>query len=489
MKPFQPSFIRPERTDERQRGAERSGTERARSDDHGRTLRRGECVHYLLGQLAEQLEIIPQPLDLHSEIDLGPDAKHLAALARDLADAGGDQWRFPADVRTDQQDHVGAFDPGNRRVERDRRHARAVVGQAGLPPFEQVGALGSKQCLGGIHGLGVEQVAGDRSDLRSGLLQLLCEDLDRLLPARLAKLALFAQPRPVEAVTDERIDVVAGLVVDPLLVHVLVDPRQDAHHLALANVDADVRADRVHDVDSGHALQFPRTLLEQLRLLEERPDRADVGEVARKLGRHRLFEVRGDLAVLAAVEHADLRSPGHFVGKADAARALDAAGHRGLDDRAHVLVVDRPLVLLEPRARAAIGDRLVLQVALAALVADRAVQRVVDEQELHHPFAGLLDHRAICADRLAIGGGQSATRLRLGRPGSNLDQAHAAIAGDRQPLVVAEARDLLAGKLARLQHGRALRDLELDAVDGDFRHYLAVSAAGASDSAGLWTRW
>jgi hypothetical protein len=57
---------------------------------------------------------------------------------------------------------------------------------------------------------------------------------------------------------------------------------------------------------------------------------------------------------------------------------------------------------------AAIGHRLVLQVALAALVADRAVERVVDEQELHHPFARLLDHRRVGADRLAVGGGQRA---------------------------------------------------------------------------------
>ena len=42
----------------------------------------------------------------------------------------------------------------------------------------------------------------------------------------------------------------------------------------------------------------------------------------------------------------------------------------------------------------AVGHRLVLQVALAALVADRAVERMVDEQELHHPFARLLHHLA-----------------------------------------------------------------------------------------------
>ena len=163
-------------------------------------------------------------------------------------------------------------------------------------------------------------------------------------------------------------------------------------------------------------------------------------------------------------------TPGDFRGKADAARALDAAGHRGLDDRAHILVVDRPLVLLVAGEAAAIGHRLVLEVAFAALVADRAVERVVDEEELHHPLARLFHQGGVGADRLAVGGGQRAARLRLGRARRDLDQAHAAIAGDRQPLVIAEARDLLARKLARLKHGRALRDLDFDAVDGDFRH-------------------
>ena len=44
--------------------------------------------------------------------------------------------------------------------------------------------------------------------------------------------------------------------------------------------------------------------------------------------------------------------------------------------------------------------------------------------------------------------GAGGDRLRHAR---HLDQAHAAIAGDRQPLVIAEARDLDAGQLARLQ--------------------------------------
>jgi hypothetical protein len=69
-----------------------------------------------------------------------------------------------------------------------------------------------------------------------------------------------------------------------------------------------------------------------------------------------------------------------------------------------------------------------------------------------------------------FGGGQRAACLRLGRPRLHLDQAHPAVAGDGQPLVIAEARDFLAGQLAGLQDGGALRDFEFDAVYGDFRH-------------------
>ena len=41
------------------------------------------------------------------------------------------------------------------------------------------------------------------------------------------------------------------------------------------------------------------------------------------------------------------------------------------------------------RADAAVADREVLQLALAALVADRAVERMVDQQELHHALLRL----------------------------------------------------------------------------------------------------
>ena len=56
---------------------------------------------------------------------------------------------------------------------------------------------------------------------------------------------------------------------------------------------------------------------------------------------------------------------------------------------------------------------------------------------------------------------------RLRRPADDLDQAHAAVAGDRQALVIAEARDLDPRLLAGLDQSQRRLALDLDAVDDD----------------------
>ena len=193
---------------------------------------------------------------------------------------------------------------------------------------------------------------------------------------------------------------------------------------------------------------------------------------------HRLFEIAGDLHVLAAADGAEILDARHLGAEPDAARALDAAGHDRLDQRPDILVLDGALVLLEAAAVDAVGHGLVLQVALAALVADGAIERVIDEQELHHPFARLLHHLRLGEHfrRLAVGTGtqvahrHGTARLRLGRSALDLDQAHAAIAGDRQPLVEAEARNLGACRLARLKQRVLGRYVDFLAVDDDLRH-------------------
>ena len=67
------------------------------------------------------------------------------------------------------------------------------------------------------------------------------------------------------------------------------------------------------------------------------------------------------------------------------------------------------------RGDAAIAHREVLQLAFAALVADRAVERMVDQQELHHALLRLDRLLRVGAHLHAFGDRRRAGRQRLGR--------------------------------------------------------------------------
>src|SRR5690606_35585901 len=285
---------------------------------------------------------------------------------------------------------------------------------------------------------------------------------------------------PVEALRLQAIPDEAGLVGDPLLVHQFVDARHDAHDLTAAGVDADRRTDGIHDVDRFRLVQFPRTRREREGTRRQRTDGAQVDDIALQFGGHRVLEIGGDFGVLAAADQAEFGNAADFRREADAARAVDAAVHDRLDERADILVFDGALVFGVAGRIHAEGHGLVLQVALAALVADRAVQRVVDEQELHHPFAGLLHHRRVSEDfrQFAVRAGANIThahgagRGRLWRAALHLDQTHAAVAGNRQTLVETETRNLGPGFLARLQQREMIRNLDFLTVNLQLCHRL-----------------
>src|SRR5690606_18468786 len=214
------------------------------------------------------------------------------------------------------------------------------------------------------------------------------------------------------------------------------------------------------------------------RAVRQGANGAKVVHVGRKLGEDALFEVRRDFHVLAAPYRAELLDARDFRHEADAARAVDAAGHECPDQRTDILLLDRALVLLKARAAEAEGHRLVLQVAFATLIADRTIERVVDEQKFQNTFARLLHHRRVGVDHLGaavlvrrqIADAHGAGGNRL-RHADHLDEAHTAVAGDRQTLVVAEAGDGHARLLASLDQREAILDLDELPVDDElFRH-------------------
>src|SRR5207245_910398 len=147
--------------------------------------------------------------------------------------------------------------------------------------------------------------------------------------------------------------------------------------------------------------------------------------------------------------------------------------------------------LAEGHARVAgpVAEGEVLQRALAALVADRAVERVVDEDELERRVLALrrLLGGARRLDDHPVLGGHRAARLEL-RHALDLDEAHPARADRRaEPRLVAEHRDLDPSRERRLDEPRALRHVHVRPVDRDAnevgRHYEGTSATG------WWACW
>ena len=120
----------------------------------------------------------------------------------------------------------------------------------------------------------------------------------------------------------------------------------------------------------------------------------------------------------------------------------------------------------ELRFGRAVREGHVLQFALAAGVAYRAIQRMVTQQQLDHGLARLLDLVGVGGDDHAFGDPRGACGLQLGHL-LDSHQAHAARALQRKIRVVAERRHLDAGVLAGLNEQSPRGSGDSFAVDSE----------------------
>ena len=216
-------------------------------------------------------------------------------------------------------------------------------------------------------------------------------------------------------------------------------------------------------------IEVPGAGREAIRRRGERADGADLHRVAAEVGGERFGRERRHLDLVAAAGEVDQGLTGHLVGEARAAGALDAA----LAVEQHEVrngdgLLEMPFLLDEAGLARAVGQRLVLERTLATLVAHRAVERVVGQQELEHAVLRLLDpvvarvHHHAVRDLHEAGRGQRGAA----RP-FHVDQAHAAHAHRLHAWVVAEARDVGAGTLGRRDDELALGGGDLAPVEGE----------------------
>ena len=196
----------------------------------------------------------------------------------------------------------------------------------------------------------------------------------------------------------------------------------------------------------------------------------------------------------AAIQEAQHIVVRDFLHEADAARAHDAAFVVEHDALAEVHALWLFHLLFDETGFAfAKLDGKFLQPALARLIANRTVERVVDEQKFHHALAAFFDERRGGANAHALGDFHRAANLRLRSPAdlglaigiqhglavgshlraAGLHETHAAVARRAEFGVVAVVRNEFAALHAGLDHARAFGKLFPLPVDLhiDHRHW------------------
>ena len=391
---------------------------------------------------------------------------------------------FAAQVRTDDQQRFERIDLRDAPAERGHGGIGDVAGEIHLAQtvvhVQRAQARGQlrEQCvfLDGARRTGEHAETLRRCRGKSVSRRLQRRRPVGFLPAAIAR-AHHGHLQAIRAVDALVAEAVA--IGDPALVDRFVLARHHAHEPPTQHVPVEVGAEAVVRRDQRVLRHFPRPRAVAERLAVERADRTQVDDVARQLVVDALLDVGADLAVLATVVGAEFLHARDVLPEAHAARAVDAARHVGGDEWTDVLVLDHALALVVARNVAAIAHGQILQLAFAALIADRAVERMIDQQEFHHRLLRSDGLRGTRVDDHALGHRRGAGGQRLRRL-LHLDETHAAVRGHGQFLVVAEARDVDVMGVRDADDHLALARLHRHAIHGDVdavvRHRLAHAA-------------
>ncbi len=214
------------------------------------------------------------------------------------------------------------------------------------------------------------------------------------------------------------------------------------------------------------ALEVPRPGAEAVRRRRERAHRADLDDVAREVRGERVRGVGDHLGVVPTSPERDERITRDLVREASAAAALDAplaVQQHEIRDRDRLLPV--ALLLDEARLARAERQRGVLERALAAAVTDRAIKRVVDEEELEHAVLSLARRVGRGVHDHAVGDDRRARDLQAAHA-LDLDEAHPTHPDRLHALVVTEPRDVGAVVLGHLDQQVTRLRLHLTTVHG-----------------------
>ena len=264
------------------------------------------------------------------------------------------------------------------------------------------------------------------------LIQLRGSGLRGLFPRNGQQLVALAQQRLLDALRMLReIKAEAPLHAQEILVDAGKVAIIGAQDFVIAHAQRGFAAIRAMRADRGNILHFPRPRLVTIRAAGQRAHRANINAHAALFAFQVVFAIRNDDRVGAAHADAERLHVHAFIANAHAAIAKDAA--RGIVINQVRPLFFRPVNLFfrEAAGVRAVTENHVLQFAFAALVANRAIQRVVAQQKFQHHLARVAHRLRIRAHHHALGHHLRAAGLQLGHL-FHFDQAHAASGLQRQ---------------------------------------------------------
>ena len=457
---------------------------RALPDDQHRTLRLFERFGkrmFTFGQFFKGRRTGAQIVIMIGEIDLLPDQRDREWPGFPaFADTGIDQGSLMARIAADNQEGISLLNSGNGRVEEITTTAAPINSSTILTAIDIGRPQRRHQVFERHHAFRTGQIPGNGADfIAVQPIQLRGDGVKGFPPACRLQFPIATDIGCIEALRLQPIIGKAGTVRQPFLINFFIETRQKTHDFLTAGINADIRAHGIKCINTFGLAELPGAGGEGIGFGCQRTNGAKINNISGQFAIQSLLQIGGNFHIFAAVDRAQILHPGHFRCKPDAARTMDAAGHGRLDQRTHVLFRDGAFQLKITAGAGPVGHGLILQITFAALIADRAIQRMIDKKEFHRPFSAFLHLLAVSMDDHAI-----ACRHRTGSDQLwrlfHLHQTHAAISGNGQALVIAETRNFRSRLFTGLKHRCARFDRNFYTIYCKCRHFTlpATSALG-----------
>src|SRR4029077_18862285 len=160
-----------------------------------------------------------------------------------------------------------------------------------------------------------------------------------------------------------------------------------AHDFVIAHAEGDLAAVGAVRASCGDVLHFPRPRFVAIRAAGKRADRANVDAHAALFALEVVFAGGDEHAVGAAHAHAESFYVHTFIAHAHAAEAEDAPRRVVIDELRPLFLGAMDLFFDETAGIRTVAEHHVLQLALAAFVAHRAIEGVIGQQEFQHVLA------------------------------------------------------------------------------------------------------